>query len=233
MVAIKNLALMGGTFNPVHIGHLRVAEEVAEYYHLDQVIFMPSASPPHKMPEGLASISHRLEMLKRATLDQPLFVVSDLETRLTAPSYTVNTIERLSQDVGQSNRLFFLVGFDSFKSIGSWYEYRALFDLTSFIIFRRPGVKANREALDKVLTEALGAGYKWSESDQAFFHHKLKPVYFYQDCRLEISSTELRRRLRAGLSVRYLVPDKVRKYIIKHRLYLEPKAELDRSTSPT
>jgi nicotinate-nucleotide adenylyltransferase len=213
---------MGGTFNPVHLGHLRVAEELAETFRLDQVVFMPAATPPHKGPENLASFKDRLAMLRLAVKEQSLFSVSDFEGHLDGPSYTVNTLEAFRQKISPNEQLFFLVGYDSFKLIRLWCDFRRLFELVSFVVFRRPGSRGGPEAMSSVLATALGPGYVWSPSDQIFRHQSLQPVRYYHSLGLEISSTRLRDLLSGGQSVRYLVPDSVRHYIEKHRLYHVP-----------
>jgi nicotinate-nucleotide adenylyltransferase len=217
------VGLFGGTFNPVHYGHLRVAEEIAEGLSLDEVVFMPAADPPHKSPRGLALLSDRLKMLKMALEGQSRFTVSDLEGRLSGPSYTVNTMRALKAerpDLG--GPLLFLVGFDSFKQVGLWHEHQELFRLSSFVVFLRPGARGGQAAVGEILNEAAGRGWKWREREGSFFHKKYLPViHFRQDSMLRISSTALRSRLREGRSVRYLVPDSVRAYINKEGLYLE------------
>jgi nicotinate-nucleotide adenylyltransferase len=217
------VGLFGGTFNPVHYGHLRVAEEIAEGLRLDEVVFMPAADPPHKSPRGLALLSDRVKMLEMSLEGRPRFTVSDLEGRLAGPSYTVNTMRALKAErplLGAP--LLFLVGFDSFKQVGLWHEHQELFRLASFVVFLRPGARGGQAAIGQVLAEATGGGWKWRESEQGFFHKRYLPViHFRQDSMLRISSTALRSRLREGRSVRYLVPDSVRDFINDQGLYLE------------
>jgi nicotinate-nucleotide adenylyltransferase len=213
---------LGGTFNPVHLGHLRVAEEIAESLSLPEVILMPAAAPPHKSSRGLASFKARLAMLRLAAREREGFTVSDLEGRLSGPSYTVNSLRALRAELGPGRRVFFFIGFDSFKNVGLWRECRELFKLATFVVFRRPGARGGREALGLVLSAAAGGSWRWDEASESYLGPGGAAVrYFRQESRLEISSTALRRRLLEGRSVRYLVPEVVRRYIETRGLYRE------------
>ena len=217
--------MMGGTFNPIHLGHLRAAEEIAEWLQLDQIYFMPAARPPHKPAERLAGYWQRLEMLKLAVSDRPGFWVSDLENHLPVPSYTVNTLKAFKKIWKASTRLFFLVGLDSFMSLPAWHQSRELLSLASFVVFGRAGIEHNFESMAKMLTGKIDPGMKWSRKNERFTCPGLKPVYYLPGGRLEISSTDLRQRLETGRSVRYLVPEPVRIYIEQHGLYQPAKPE--------
>jgi nicotinate-nucleotide adenylyltransferase len=214
---------MGGTFNPVHLGHLRAAEEIAEHFRLDQVVFMPAAQPPHKGRDELASFADRLAMLTLAVADQSAFAVSDLEGRLPSPSYTVNSLKAAAAELDPETRLFFLVGYDSFRTVAHWRDHLELFKTASFMVFRRPGVRGSRAALGQLLEEALGRPVRWSEESESYAAEGFEPIHYYRGGRLEISSTDLRKRLTAGLSVRYLVPNPVVEYIAEHGLYARQK----------
>ncbi|KXS56781.1 MAG: hypothetical protein AMR96_00550 [Candidatus Adiutrix intracellularis] len=213
------VGLMGGTFNPIHFGHLRAAEEIAEKLNLDQVCFMPAAKPPHKAPMPLADYSCRLEMLKLALADRPGFWGSDLENHLSFPSYTVNTVRSFKESCTPETNLFFLVGLDSFMSIPIWRRYQELFTLTSFIVFARAGINATFKSLETMLKAQVASRIKWDSTTEAFTAPKIKPIHFQTGGRLKISSTDLRHRLLAGSSVRYLVPEPVRIYIETYGLY--------------
>jgi nicotinate-nucleotide adenylyltransferase len=211
---------MGGTFNPVHLGHLRAAEEMAERFALNEVVFVPAAHPPHKGRDELASFEDRLAMLRLAVGDRPLFTVSDVESRLPGPSYTVNTLKAASAELGSDGELFFLVGYDSFRTVAQWRDHLELFRLASFMVFRRPGLRGGRAAMGRLLEDALARPSRWASESESFFVDGFKPIHYYQGCRLEISSTDLRRRLTEGLSVRYLVPDLVVDFIAGRGLYV-------------
>ena len=218
---------MGGTFNPVHLGHLRAAEEIAEKLGLDQVFFMPAARPPHKAPTPIAAYRHRLEMLKLAVSDRPGFWASDLESHLSYPSYTLNTVRAFREEISVRARLFFLVGLDSFMTIPDWHQYRDLFSLTSFVVFARAGITETFEGLCEMLRKYAEPKIKWNPRLETFSAPKLKSIHFQPGGRLEISSSDLRGRLLAGASVRYLVPEPVRIYIETHGLYRTEEAALE------
>jgi len=215
----QKLGLMGGTFNPIHLGHLRAAEEIAEWLSLDQVYFMPSARPPHKSPTPLVGYWHRLEMLKLAVSDRPGFWASDLENHLPFPSYTINSVQAFKKAWSARTGVYFLVGLDSFMSIAQWHQYRELLALTSFVVFDRAGIAATFEGMSEMLKKQVDPKIKWSSKNETFTAPSIKPIYFRPGGRMEISSTDLRQRLESGASVRYLVPEPVRLYIEKHGLY--------------
>jgi nicotinate-nucleotide adenylyltransferase len=211
------VGLFGGTFDPVHFGHLRAAEEMAIHLKLDKVLFIPAAQHPHKMVNGPIDFKHRLAMLKLAISDRPGFMVTNIEKSLPKPSYTVNTVAALKRTT--PGDLIFLVGYDSFRHIQKWALYRELLALCPTAVFRRPGAAGDREALRRLLAAALGEDPLWDKGAEAFFPANSQPVHYYEGCRLYISSTDLRARLAAGDSVRYLLPEKVRTYLVRRSLY--------------
>jgi nicotinate-nucleotide adenylyltransferase len=214
------LGLFGGSFDPVHLGHLRAAEELSAHFMFDRVIFIPAAQHPHKQPVGSADFRHRLAMLKLAIKNRPGFEVTDLEESLPRPSYTVNTLRALKEK--EKGELFFLVGYDSFQSIRKWRGYEELMSLVSLVVFRRPGqwaLPGDREALGRLLTGIMGGEPLWDETREAFVRPGFNPVHYYQGLRLDISSTYIKERLAYGDSVRYLVPEEVRVYLAGHGLY--------------
>lgn len=215
----QRLGIMGGTFNPIHLGHLRAAEEISEWLQLDQIYFMPAARPPHKAPHPLVGYWHRLEMLKLAVSDRPGFWASDLENHLPHPSYTINTVRAFKKAWSSRTGIFFLVGLDSFMSVTQWHEYRELLAMVPFVVFARAGIKDTFESMREMLRQEVDPALRWSDKKQCFIIPGLKPIYFQPGGRLAISSTDLRQRLEAGVSVRYLVPEPVRIYIEKHGLY--------------
>ena len=123
------IGIMGGTFNPIHFGHLRAAEEVAESLQLQQVIFIPAAKPPHKSEVGLVSFDHRWHMMELATAGNTLFVLSDLEHQRPGISYSVETLTQLAKDRGGSEELYFILGLDAFLELPTWKRYRELLSL--------------------------------------------------------------------------------------------------------
>ncbi|MGL4207989.1 MAG: nicotinate (nicotinamide) nucleotide adenylyltransferase, partial [Candidatus Adiutrix sp.] len=210
---------MGGTFNPVHLGHLRAAEEIAEDLALNQVCFMPAPNPPHKVLGPIVAYHHRLAMLNLAVSDRRGFFASELENNLPAPSYTINTISALQKTLPQGTEIYFLVGLDSFMTLASWHKYRELLSLISFVVFERAGVGDTFASLHTMLKTHVDSAIQWNIDLKMFSGPQIRPIYYRPGCRLEISSSSLRQRLSLGTSVRYLVPDLVRIYIEKHGLY--------------
>ena len=196
----KKIGIMGGTFDPIHFGHLRAAEEAREALSLDEVIFIPAGNPPHK--EGsLASAEDRYRMTVLATQKCPYFSVSRLETEKTGKCYTHETLKALkSQPEYSEAEMYFIVGFDSVLDIMSWKEPEELVKLCRLAAVSRSGYPREKLAnLPKNLGEAV------------------IPIEMPM---LVISSTELRRRLTDGRSIRYLVPDEVAQYIKEKGLYV-------------
>ena len=206
------LGILGGTFNPIHLAHLRLAEELCESLELDRVLLIPAGEPALKH-EGIAPAAHRLEMARRATASNPRLEVDDLEIRRRGPSYTVDTLGALrARHVGAE--LWFLVGSDTLPELSAWREPEKLFELASFAVATRPGYVA---PLRELLPRALAAPFR--DGPRGLVHpsgNELRAVSFTP---LEISATEIRRRAARGQSIRYLVPDEVREYIAKHHLY--------------
>lgn len=214
------LGLMGGTFNPVHLGHLRAAEEIAEKFKLDKVCFMPSASPPHKSSSPfLLDFEHRLEMLKLAVSDRPGFEVSDLENKLPFPSYTVNTVKAFRKTLEGQPTIYFIVGLDSFLTMAQWSQCMELLAQTSFVVFARAGISDPWQSLQDMLLREVSPEIRWHPETQMFTAPDIQPIHYQSGGRLAISSTELRQKLENGASVRYLVPELVRAYINKGGFY--------------
>jgi len=209
---ISTIGILGGTFNPPHLGHLRLAEEAAYVHELSRVILIPSLIPPHKCSPDIASPSHRLEMTRRACEANPLLEVSDMEIRMEGPSYTVNTLKMLR---GQHLKISFIMGTDSLREISIWKDYEELFSLSDFIIVKRPGM--GFETAWTAIPEAVRK--KFRQDGDTLIHESNTAVWASGVEGLNISSTRIRSLLKQGKSIRYLVPESVREYIIQHRLY--------------
>ncbi|MBI5252251.1 MAG: nicotinate (nicotinamide) nucleotide adenylyltransferase [Desulfomonile tiedjei] len=206
------IGILGGTFNPPHLGHLRLAEEVACVHGLSRVIFIPSLLPPHKGSREMAPSSHRLEMTRKACADNSLLEVSDLELRMDGPSYTVNTLRMLQ---GHDVKIHFIMGTDSLREISLWKDYDELFSLSNFIVVKRPGVDF-RAAWTEV-PEAVRK--KFRQDGETLVHEEFTTILPSPVEGLNISSTRIRNLLKEGRSIRYLVPEEVRSYIVEHQLY--------------
>lgn len=218
----QRMGIMGGTFNPVHIAHLRAAEEAMEMLDLDTFVFLPAAIPPHKSDAMILPFEHRWKMLRLATQENPRFHLSDLEQTLSGKSYTVKTLTRLREVLSDKTDLYFLVGLDAFLEIDTWWRYRELFRLARIVIARRPGYR--EEELSVFLKQKVSPRYSPDEADHCFRHPDLHPIYYLRTTRLDISSSLIRRLLTEKRSIRYLVPHEVMSYIKKLGLY-RPKGE--------
>ncbi len=209
------LGLFGGTFNPIHLGHLRAAEEVSEFLALDRLLFIPAARPPHKNATAVTPFAVRLEMVRLAVADHERFEVSDLENQRPDKSYSIDTLRWFRKEYGDAADIFFIVGLDAMLEIETWREYRNLFPLCHFVVLDRPGYAAAE--LHHLLCRKLGCQ---AEPDGQIFHHPSgQRIYFRAITRLDISSTQIRRLAAQGRSLRYLLPDQVRRFILKYKLY--------------
>jgi nicotinate-nucleotide adenylyltransferase len=209
------IGLFGGTFNPIHLGHLRGAEEIREAFHLKEVIFIPSSIPPHKVTEKVIEAKDRLEMVKLATAENPYFSTSEIELSRPGKSYSIDTIRYFREKQGDS--LFFIVGSDAFVEIETWKEFRNLFSLCNFIVMTRPGSQKN--TLSSPLPEALIPDFRYVPDEKAWIHFSVYMLYFKEISFLDISSTKVRELIEKGGSARYLIPAQVEAYIQQHGLY--------------
>ena len=204
-MAQAGVLLYGGSFNPIHNGHLIIARCAAELLGVSRTIVIPSAAPPHKAGTGLASAEQRLEMARLAIADGPGFEVSDIELRRTGPSYTILTVEDYRREFGPDVPLYWLIGGDTLPELRTWYRVGDLVDLCRIVTAARPGFETpDLSPLLGVLTPAqiqrLGDGILST------------PL-------VDISATEIRQRIREGQSVRDLLPKRVAEYICQHGLY--------------
>lgn len=195
--------MFGGTFNPVHLGHLRAAEEVREALSLDRVLFVPARVPPHKGGEPVAPAEVRLELVARAVEGNPGFGVSDAELRREGPSYSVDTLAQMGGAAGPGGELWFLMGADAYREVHTWHRYEDLFGLANVAVMRRPPE-------DGPLPPPLGMAERFRPSAGGFRHGSGREVRFVDITLLDVSSTQVRRALARGRSVRYLVPEAIR-----------------------
>jgi len=216
----ERIGLLGGTFNPIHLGHLRAAEEVQEKFSLDTVLFIPSYIPPHKLTTEMAAPEDRLAMVRLAVRGRPCFAGSSIEIEARQTSYSIITLDKVKKAYPEA-RLFFIVGVDAFLEIETWKSYRDVLEQCRFIVVSRPGHHLDQagkvlpeEYRDRIL-DARGPG----RIDQRLI---LKHQVFLVDIRaLDISSTEIRRRIRRGQPIKGLVPEAVEEYIKNKKLYQE------------
>lgn len=210
------VAILGGTFNPIHHAHLRIAEEIRDSFALDQVIFIPAASPPHKPMEGEIPFEVRCQMVRLATADNPSFVVSDMEGRRPGKSYSIDTLRELRRE-RPGDEFFFVVGSDSFLDFGSWHEYEAIFSTCNIIAVERPGAVIRE--LAAALPVAVAPQFCYHAAEKRLAHRSGYSVYYLAGIPLDISSSAIRRLARLGRSIRYLVPEPVARYITEQRIY--------------
>lgn len=194
--------VFGGTFNPIHFGHLLLAENIREEFGLDKILFIPSQIPPHKSLTNVIEAEARLDMVRIATRDNPWFEVSDIEMRRTGPSYTVDTLLAL-QDVYGPNQLNLIVGADSMVQIPTWRRFEEILKLSAIIVARRP--ETQEDTLDRAIMRL--------EKDYGAVIRKSRAVA------LNYSSTEIRERVRSGLSITYRVPGDVEAIILGNGYY--------------
>ncbi|WP_243370281.1 nicotinate-nucleotide adenylyltransferase [Geotalea sp. SG265] len=210
------IGILGGTFNPIHNAHLRIAEEVRDRLDLERVMFMPTASPPHKLLAGELSFKVRYEMVRLAIADNPCFTVSDLEGRRGGTSYSIHTLQEL-HGTFPSDEFFFIIGSDSFLDIGSWREYAEIFCLCNLVVVSRPGALA--DPLDQALPAAIADQFTYHVAEKRLEHCSGNSVYAVSGTLLDISSSEIRRLARQGRSIKYLLPAAVEQYIKEQRIY--------------
>lgn len=204
----RRTAVMGGTFNPPHLGHLVCAQEALTALELDRVVWMPVNTPPHKeLPDDIG-VSRRIALCRLAVAGEPRFTVSDIEARRPGPSYTVDTLEALHAE-SPGDQLTFIVGGDMAHSLPSWRDPQRVVQLANLAVAEREGI-GRREILER-LTAVPGA---------------VEAVSFFDMPRMDISSSLVRRRVAAGRPIRYLVPDRVALYIEQESLYRSSSKEV-------
>jgi nicotinate-nucleotide adenylyltransferase len=210
------IGILGGTFNPIHNAHLRIAEEVRDRCDLAKVVFVPAATPPHKPLAGELPFAVRCEMVQRAIADAPRFELSDIEGRRGGTSYSIDTLRALRSS-HPDDEFFFIIGSDSFLEFGTWHEYAAIFPLCNIVVVERPGKAV--AALDRVLPAAVAGQFQYFGAEKRLAHRSGYSVYYLEGVPLPISSSAIREMARLGRSLRYLVPDAVAHYIKEQGLY--------------
>jgi nicotinate-nucleotide adenylyltransferase len=202
-MAEYKVGVLGGTFDPVHLGHLIVAEDVREKLGLQEVLFIPTGRPWLKEGKDISGVEHRLEMTILATASNRYLNVSTIEIERPGPTYSVDTIVELKAGLGAGAKIYFIVGFDALAEIKQWKEPKRLIEMCQVVGVKRPG----HDKLDLRSLESAIPGIT-------------EHVTTLNVPQIDISGTEIRKRVARGLSVRYLVPDEVAEYIKENNLYL-------------
>jgi nicotinate-nucleotide adenylyltransferase len=219
------LGLLGGSFNPVHNGHLSIAQQAADALPLDRVLFIPTGEPPHKREATLAPAQDRFEMVRLAIEDNPAFALSDIELTRPGKSYSIDTVQALQRQYGSSTHLYFLIGLDAFLDLPTWKAPQALLDACRFVVMSRPGLSfrslSTVDLLPQIATRDLDA------LDTGTSHRLVIPsptgpgVICLRLPPSPISASDIRQRIRRGATLANLLPPSVESYIIRHRLYQE------------
>ena len=202
---IKRIGIFGGTFNPIHMGHMIMAEKVCQQHHLSKILFIPAYIPPHKYVNDLAEAYHRYQMIKAAISGKSKLEVSDLEIIREGKSYTIDTVQEILDHYGKNSEVFLIMGADSLNELELWKNIKRLSQLCHFVIINRPGFKTEASAR---LIEIIGSD---NISDMERLRIEITPV--------GISSTDIRKRLNDGVEIKGLVPECVEAYIREHGLY--------------
>ncbi len=210
----RKIAILGGTFNPIHYGHLRTAEEVRELCDLHSIFFVPVNIPPHKYTQRLVQAEHRTRMIELAIQDNPFFLLSDMETRRGGVSYTIDTVTELTE---KGYRVSIVVGTDQFNTIATWHRYQELFRYADFVVVRRAGHTPRK--IEECLPVELADKFWYDKTTDAYMNSFDHRVTYIDTTLLDISSSDIRRRIKQGLSVKYLLPPEVEEYIRVNRLY--------------
>ncbi len=199
----QKIGIMGGTFDPIHLGHLVIAEFARNLFALDQVIFVPTNLPPHKGCISVANSEHRYNMVQLAIRNNDVFTISRIEVDRKGPSYTIDTLRAIKETDGEAE-LFFIIGADAVAEIMTWKNVAGVMQICNFLAANRPGYK-EEELLKKL---------------NGFPPEYRQRITTFEIPALDLSSTEIRMLVKKGLPIKYLVPEQVEKYIIEHHLYL-------------
>jgi nicotinate-nucleotide adenylyltransferase len=201
----RRVGVLGGTFDPIHYGHLVIAEEVRVSLDLAEMVFIPAGHPPHKQGEIVSAAEDRLAMLELATASNPYFAISLVDLNRPGPSYTLETLRLLHEQWSETTAIYFVIGWDSLEDLPKWYEPEGvLAQLTRLVAVHRPGYREEPKFRQRLEAELPGIG------------QKLLPLPAPQ---LAISSTDLRRRVAEGRPIKYQTPEAVERYIVEHTLY--------------
>lgn len=216
-----NIALFGGTFDPIHVGHLRVARAAANRFSLDRILFVPSGSPPHKHRPRLTSFIHRYAMVSLACAGESRFVPSSVEAPHGSPRFSVDTVQRIIRSLDANDHLFFLVGLDAFLDVPQWKQPSRLLDLVDFIVVSRPGFHwdAVMAAIPRSLLKESGDGRRLLRRGGGNLDLRRTRIHLLGGVNAPVSSSDIRVRFRTGRRATGLIPRLVEEYILKEGIY--------------
>ena len=218
-MSIAPIGIFGGTFDPIHNGHLRLAQEALEQCGLGGVLFIPSGTPPHRDAPH-ASAQQRLDMVRLALHGNPAFILDEREVHRTVPCYTVDTLTELRSELGSTRPLCLMMGGDAFLMLHTWHKWKSLFELAHIVVMHRPGGRPLGNAISEA-DAALRSEYhaRLVPSPRALLDSPAGAILVTDIPALEISATDIRRRCSEHKAPRYLLPDAVANYIQSHHLY--------------
>jgi nicotinate-nucleotide adenylyltransferase len=221
---MMRIGLFGGTFNPIHLGHLRAVQEIKKEFKLEQVFIIPAALPPHKTPVTVADAADRLKMINLALADLSGITVSDVELKRPGPSYTIDTVRHFKQTLADDDSIYLILGLDAFLEINTWKYYSQLLEQIAFIVMARPDQnypKAHQgwKIMEGFLQSSISEDYEFSASQGCYTSTGKKPIYIRDIRALDISSTKIREKIKKNQSIENLVPPEVAEFIRLKGLY--------------
>lgn len=221
MMALRRAAIYGGTFDPVHNGHIEVAGRILELFELDEVIFVPACVPPHKRGTGITSAFHRFAMLALATRHDARLRISTTELEAPERPYAVDTVERMQRAIGSSHRLFFMIGADSWAEITTWHEWQRLLKMCDLIVVTRPGYDLNRTIPAEIAAVVDTRGMRREEISELLIADGGPRVFLSDAAVIDVAATAIRAAARSNAKeqLRASVPADVASYIEKYELY--------------
>lgn len=219
-MSVKSVGIFGGTFDPPHLGHLILAEAIRETFELEEIHFMPCHEPPHKDRSDLTDARHRFAMVVAATLHNPAFVASSIEVDRTGKSFSIDTVRALREDMGQSVEIIFITGLDAFVEIETWKDYEQFLDMCHVVVVSRRGHGFEEvEQLPDWINDRVVDLRENDDSPAGHISEGGWKIFLSDTVHIDISSTDVRERVRQDKSIRYKVPAEVERYIRANGLY--------------
>ena len=213
---MRVIGVMGGTFDPIHFGHLRMAQELSDALQLDEVRFIPAATPPHRN-QPASSAQHRAEMVKLAIADNPQFKLDTSELERNGASYTIDTLTSLREGTGPKASLYLLLGSDAFLGLPSWHRWQEILKLCHIVVAHRPHSAPDKHNMPEPLQDVFAKQQAQNVSELA--QQPSGKIWLQHITALDISATHIREQFKSSASTRYLMPDSVIKYIEQQQLY--------------